>query len=104
MKKENLAIVSNEKTYFDKQNYFCDNIDMKSIPEGLNESFDIQLFVRNSKSERSSHKINLKNIVISRNIISYIFNIIKTIFVHILHNMSNIIDILISSKIIAFHF
>ena len=62
MKKENLAIVSNEKTYFDKQNYFCDNIDMKSIPEGLNESFDIQLFVRNSKSERSSHKINLKNI------------------------------------------
>ena len=90
MKKENLAIVSNEKTYFNKQNYFCDNIDMKSIPEGLNESFDLQLFVRNSKSERSSHKIDLKNIVISRNIISYIFNIIKT---NNLHNKYFIISI-----------
>jgi len=61
MKKENLAIVSNEKTYFNNQNYFCDNIDMKSIPEGLNKNFDIELFARNSKSERSSHKIDLKN-------------------------------------------
>ena len=30
MGKENLAIVSNEKTYMNNQNYFCDNIDMKS--------------------------------------------------------------------------
>jgi len=77
MKKENLAIVSNEKTYFNNQNYFCDNIDMKSIPEGLNKNFDIELFARNSKSERSSHKIDLKNIIISKGIISYIFNIFK---------------------------
>ena len=68
MGKENLAIVSNEKTYINNQNYFCDNIDMKSIPEGLNKNYDIELFVRNSKSERSSHKIDLKNIIVSKNI------------------------------------
>ena len=50
MGKENLAIVSNEKTYINNQNYFCDNIDMKSIPEGLNKNFDIELFVRGEGS------------------------------------------------------
>ena len=57
MNKENLAIISNEKTYFNNKNYFCDNIDMKSIPEGLNEKFNLQLFVRSSNFERSSHKL-----------------------------------------------
>ncbi len=78
MKKENLVIVSNEKTYFDNGNYFCDNIDTKSISEGLEKEFNLQLFVRKSKFERSSHKINLKNIVLSKGIISYILNIFKT--------------------------
>ena len=41
MKKENLAIISNEKTQFDGKNYFCDNIDMKSIPEGLSKDFEM---------------------------------------------------------------
>ncbi len=82
MGKENLAIVSNEKTYINNQNYFCDNIDMKSIPEGLNKNFDIELFVRDSKSERSSHKIDLKNIIVSKNIISYILNIFKKKSLH----------------------
>ena len=59
MKKENLAIVSNEKTEFDGKNYFCDNIDMKSIPEGLSKDFEIELFVRKSKFVRTSHKMNL---------------------------------------------
>ena len=58
MKKENLAIISNEKTHFDGKNYFCDNIDMKSIPEGLDKNFNIELFVRKSKVERSSQKID----------------------------------------------
>ena len=78
MKKENLAIVSNEKTHFNKRNYFCDNIDMKSIPEGLNKDFHIRLFVRKSKFERTSHEINLKDVIISGSIISYICNILKT--------------------------
>ena len=82
MKKENLAIISNEKTHFDGKNYFCDNIEMKSIPEGLDKNFNIELFVRKSKVERSSQKIDLKNIIISRNIIPYISNILKTSHLH----------------------
>ena len=79
MTKENLAIICNEKTHFYNENYFCDNIDLKSIPEGLNENFDVKLFLRKSKIERSSHTIDLKNISISNGIISYIFKVIKKI-------------------------
>ena len=64
MNKQNLAIITNEKTYFNNNSYFCDNIDMKSIPEGLDSKYNLQLFVRNSKLERSTHQINLKNIFI----------------------------------------
>ena len=78
MAKENLAIISNEKTQYDGKNYFCDNIDTKSIPEGLSKNFEIELFVRKSKLARSSQKINLNNIVISDGIISYIRNVLKT--------------------------
>ena len=60
MNKENLAIITNEKTYLSNNSYFCDNIDMKSIPEGLDSKFNLQLFVRNSKLQRSTHQINLK--------------------------------------------
>ena len=73
MNKQNLAIITNEKTYFNNNSYFCDNIDMKSIPEGLDSKYNLQLFVRNSKLERSTHQINLKNIFISQGILSYIF-------------------------------
>ena len=49
MKKQKLAIISNEKTYQNKSSYYCDNVDMKSIPEGLKKNFHIELFVRKSK-------------------------------------------------------
>lgn len=78
MNKQNLAIITNEKTYFNNNSYFCDNIDMKSIPEGLDSKYNLQLFVRNSKLERSTHQINLKNIFISQGILSYIFNVLRT--------------------------
>ena len=77
MHKENLAIICNEKTYYDKKNYYCDNIDLKSIPEGLDENFNTTLFLRKSKIYRSSHHINIKNIFISNGIIEYIFKILK---------------------------
>ena len=79
MKKENLAIITNEKTYLSEKKYFCDNIDAKSIPEGLNSDFDVRLYVRKSKIERKSHEINLKKIVVSNGLISYIFNILRLI-------------------------
>ncbi len=77
MQRKNLAIISNEKTFFNKFNHFCDNLDLKSIPEGLNSYFNIELFTRNSKKNRFSHKINIKNICATDNIFSYLLNIIK---------------------------
>ena len=35
MKNDNLAIISNEKTQQKSNKFLCDNIDLKSIPEGL---------------------------------------------------------------------
>ena len=76
---EDLAVLTNEKTHVTRNKYFCDNIDTKSISESLNKHFKVGLYVRKSNIERKSHKISLKKIVISKGIISYILNIIKTI-------------------------
>ena len=74
---EKLGIISNEKVHLEGENFFCDNIDMKSLPEGLSKSFEVQIFARKSKVLRNSHQINIKNIIISKNIFSYILKIIK---------------------------
>ncbi len=76
--RKNLAIISNEKTLKINKKFFCDNKDMKSIPEGLNKNFKINLFVRNSLVERSTHEINLSNIIISNSLFSYLINVFKT--------------------------
>ncbi len=72
-----IAIISNESVFKNENNFYCDNIDMKSIPEGLSKNFEILLISRKSKKKRS-HKINFKKIVSSSNIFSYLFNIFKT--------------------------
>ena len=41
---ERLGIISNEKVHLEGENFFCDNIDMKSLPEGLSKSFEVQVF------------------------------------------------------------
>ena len=82
MKKENLAIISNEKTYNINNYFYCDNIDMKSIPEGLNEYFNVELFVRKSKIQRNTHQINLGKIYSSNNLISFLIKILAKIKQH----------------------
>ena len=72
-----LAIISNESIFEDKENFYCDNIDLKSIPEGLSENYEVINIARKSKIERS-FKINLKKIVAASNIIKFLFNIFKT--------------------------
>ena len=74
---ERLGIISNEKVHLEGESFFCDNIDMKSLPEGLSKRFEVQVFARKSKVQRNSHKINIKNMTISKNIFSYILKIIK---------------------------
>jgi glycosyltransferase involved in cell wall biosynthesis len=75
---EKLFIISNESIYSYEESFFCDNIELKTTPEGLNNKFEVNIISRESKKVRS-HKINLKNIKIYSNIASYIFAIFKSI-------------------------
>ena len=48
-----LFIISNESIYENNNKYFCDNIDLKSTPEGLGKNFEIVLIARKSNFDRS---------------------------------------------------
>ena len=72
-----LFIISNESIFNYQGNFFCDNIDTKSTSEGLNNKFKVNIIARKSKKTRS-HKINLKNVIIYGNIISFLFGIFKS--------------------------
>jgi glycosyltransferase involved in cell wall biosynthesis len=69
--KKKLFIFSNEKIYLEDNKYYCDNLDLKSTPEGLNKKFEVNLFGRKSRKKRS-HEIKIKKIKIFYNIFSYI--------------------------------
>ena len=75
--KKKLFIFSNESIYFEDEKFFCDNIDIKSTPEGLKKKFEIYLFGRRSKKKRA-HEIKIKKIKIFSNIFSFISEAIKS--------------------------
>ena len=64
------------KAFFSRRKYFCDNIDLKSSPEGLNKKFEVNLFGRISSKKRA-HEIKLKKVKIFSNIFSYLNEVIK---------------------------
>ena len=74
---QKLFIISNESIYENNNEYFCDNIDLKSTPEGLNKNFEVNLIARKSKVERAFN-INLKNIKIFSSIFSFISAILSS--------------------------
>ena len=74
---DNLIIVSNESIFSDGESFYCDNIDMKSIPEGLSQNFQINLLARKSKKDRT-HKINLRDIKLFSNLFAFLLGIFKT--------------------------
>ena len=61
--KKKLYIFSNEGVYLQNNKFFCDNIDIKTTPEGLNKNFEVNLFCRKSSKKRT-HEIKLKKIKI----------------------------------------
>ena len=76
MSNKDLIIINNEK--ISKEDFYCcDNVDMQSIPEDLNNYFDVTVIARNSKIKRK-RKINLQNIKIAKNIFSFLYFILKT--------------------------
>ena len=76
--KKKLYIISNERIYTEDNKFYCDNIDIKTTPEGLNKKFEVNILGRNSKIKRS-HEIKIKKIKIFNNIFSYISSVINAI-------------------------
>ena len=76
--KKKLFIFSNESINSLDGKCYCDNIDLKTTPEGLNKKFDVNLFGRKSNINRS-HEIKIKKIKNFNNIFSYISSVIATI-------------------------
>jgi len=74
---DSLILINNEKIFKEDNNFYCDNIDIKSIPEGLSKHFKISMIGRNSKIKRS-HKINQVETKLGSNIIAFLFFIFKT--------------------------
>ena len=72
-----LFIISNESIYQVENKYFCDNLDMKSTPEGLESSFEVNIIARKSKKPRF-HEIDVKNIDSTTSIFSFLKKVIKT--------------------------
>ena len=70
--KINLYIITNESLYYKNGSYYCDNIDLKSIPESLNEETNVFIIGRRSKKPRSK-KVDIENISVSSNIIFYLY-------------------------------
>ena len=75
--KKKLFIFTNESIFFQDEKFFCDNIDLKSSPEGLNKKFEVNLFGRKSYKKRT-HEIKLKKIKIFSNIFTYLSEVIKS--------------------------
>jgi len=73
--KKKLFIFSNESIFLKDNKFFCDNIDLKSTPEGLNKKFEVNLFGRKSSKKRA-HEIKIKKIKIFKSIFSYISAVI----------------------------
>ena len=73
--KKKLFIFCNESIFSKDGKFYCDNLDLKSTPEGLNKKFEVNLFARLSKNKRS-HEIKIKKIKTFNNIYSYLSSVI----------------------------
>ena len=74
--KESIVIINNEKCIEVNKQVYCENIEMKSIPEALGSFFDINLILRKGKIN-PVHKIEVIKTNLSANIISFILSILK---------------------------
>ena len=75
--KKKLFIFSNESIFIQDEKYFCDNIDLKSSPEGLNKKFEVNLFGRKSSKKRT-HEIKLKKVKTFYSLFTYLSEVIKS--------------------------
>lgn len=72
-----LFIIGNERISYD--NYFySENIDFKTLAEGLKNNFNLKIFARKS-FKKKNFLINFSNIILSINIFTYLFKIFFSI-------------------------
>ena len=50
--KKKLFIFSNESIFLQDGKFYCENIDIKSTPEGLNKKFEVNLYGRKSNKNK----------------------------------------------------
>ena len=77
MSYNNLVIINNEKVFKENNNFYCENLDLKIIPEELNEYYKVQYIVRNSNT-KGGQNIKLSNIKTASNIFKFIYFVFKT--------------------------
>jgi glycosyltransferase involved in cell wall biosynthesis len=77
MNKSPLVIINNEKIFEKDNGFYCNNIDLKVIPEGLSNYHETYCIFRKS-SKIGNHQINIKNINVASNIFNFIYFILKT--------------------------
>ena len=77
MSYNNLVIINNEKVFKENNNFYCDNLDLKIIPEELNEYYKVQYIVRSS-NKKGKQNIKLSNIKVASNIFKFIYFVFKT--------------------------
>jgi hypothetical protein len=73
--KTNLIIINNEKCIKKGNNFYCENIEIKSITELLSRSFNIKLILRKAIIN-PIHRINNSEIIISSDIYFFIKRLI----------------------------
>ena len=69
---KDLIIINNEKVFEENKNFYCDNLDLKILPEDLNNYYKVQYIVRSS-DKKKDQKINLDNVKPSSNIFRFIY-------------------------------
>ena len=75
MNKENLVIINNEKLFKDETGFYCDNLNLKVVPEELNKHFDVNYIMNNYvkiQNEMDKNKLPTKESMIRQ--ISNIIN------------------------------
>jgi glycosyltransferase involved in cell wall biosynthesis len=75
--KNNVFLITNESIFIKEGGFYCDNIDIKSIPESLSDEFNISILARSSKVLRSK-RIEIKNIIPCANIFTFIIHLVKS--------------------------
>ena len=74
---KDLIIINNEKVFKKNKNFYCDNLDLKILPEELNNFYKVQYIVRSS-DKKKDQKINLDNVKLSSNIFKFLYSVYKT--------------------------